>query len=95
MSRAARTRLSAEELADQLPDGWSGDTSSVTREFQFPSYQAGVAFAVRVATQAEASDHHPDLLIGYRRVQVRYSTHDAGGVTALDLREASAVNGLF
>ncbi|GHF55700.1 4a-hydroxytetrahydrobiopterin dehydratase [Deinococcus metalli] len=75
--------------------GWWGDDGRLWREFTFDTYQAGVDFAVRVAAHAEAENHHPDLLIGYRKVKVTYFTHDAGGITALDLAGSRAVNDLY
>lgn len=90
-----RARLSAEEISAQLPDGWTGDTASIEREYKFGTYLQGLDFAVQVAQAAEKADHHPDLLLGYRRVKVTFSTHDAGGVTALDLAGARDANELF
>ena len=89
-----RQPLSDVQVQAQLPAGWAGDAREISREFTFGSYQAGVDFAVRVAQAADQADHHPDLLIGYKRVKVMFSTHDAGGVTALDIAGAQAVNGL-
>lgn len=57
---------------------------AVERTFKFEAYRDGVAFAVAVAMTADQKDHHPDLFLGYGRVQVRWSTHDAGGITGLD-----------
>ncbi len=92
--RGKRQRLSEEEVRSALPAGWSGGAERISREFTFRSYQAGMDFAVQVAHLAEQSDHHPELLIGYRRVKVTYWTHDRGGVTALDLASAEVVNRL-
>lgn len=75
--------------------GWetTADGTAITRTYRFPSYRAGVAFAVYLAELAEAADHHPDLLIGYRRVVVTLSTHSAGGVTDKDLAFAARIDG--
>lgn len=79
-----------------LPSGWSGDASGISREFTFSSYAAGVAFAVRVALLAEKRDHHPDALtIAWKKVRVTFVTHSAGGVTDKDVRAAEEVNALF
>lgn len=71
--------------------GWSGDLTSIRAEYRFTSYEAGVAFAMQVALVAQRLDHHPDLLIGWQRVLVTFTSHDAGGVTKRDLRAAEAV----
>ena len=89
-----RTRLGTEALAAGMPQGWQGDPSLIWREWTFDNYLDGVHFAERVAQQAEAVKHHPDMLITYRRVRISYTTHDAGGVTALDLEEAASLDDL-
>jgi 4a-hydroxytetrahydrobiopterin dehydratase len=93
-AKSPRVPLSAEILAARMPTGWQGDPALIWREWTFPTYLDGVHFAERVAQQAEAAKHHPDLLITYKRVRVSYSTHDAGGVTELDLTEATSLDDL-
>ena len=77
-----------------MPQGWHGDETLIWCEWTFDTYLDGVHFAERVAQQAESAGHHPDLLICYRKVRVSYTTHDAGGVTALDLSEAASLTDL-
>jgi 4a-hydroxytetrahydrobiopterin dehydratase len=97
-----RERLSDEAVEAFLAGhpGWArvvpqaGGAGVLTRTFSFSDYAAGVAFAVQVAFAAEARDHHPDLHIGWRRVQVAWSTHDAGGITALDAEMAERTDQL-
>lgn len=91
----SRTRLSHDEIdaALQSLEGWRREDAAIVREFTFPSYEAGVAFAVQVALYAQRIDHHPDLLITWQRVTVTWSTHDAGGVTRRDLDAAAHVSG--
>jgi 4a-hydroxytetrahydrobiopterin dehydratase len=67
---------------------------ALARTFAFDDYAAGIAFAVKVGFAAEARDHHPDLHVGWRRVRVVWSTHDAGGVTALDTEMAERTDAL-
>lgn len=90
----SRTRLSDHDVVAGLLalPGWRREGAAVTREFTFDSYEAGVAFAVRAALYAERVDHHPLLTIGWRRVTVTWSTHDAGGVTRFDLDAAAHVS---
>lgn len=68
--------------------GWARAGDAVTKTFAFSDYAGGIAFAVRVGFAAERRDHHPDLRIGYRKVEVTWTTHDAGGITALDTEMA-------
>ncbi|GAA5514971.1 putative pterin-4-alpha-carbinolamine dehydratase [Deinococcus carri] len=88
-------KLTDGDVQDLKPEGWWGDDGKLFREFHFDSYPACVDFAVRVAALAEARGHHPDLHIYFRKVRVNYFTHDAGGVTALDLENARAVSALW
>lgn len=90
-------KLSPEEVALGLStlDGWTQQgESAITRSYGFPSYLAGIDFVVAVAGEAEAMNHHPDLHIGWRKVDAVLSTHSAGGITELDLALAQRMNGL-
>jgi len=66
------------------------DGKALVRQYTFASFPDAIAFATRLAFDAEAADHHPDLLISYRHVTVTWSTHSEGGVTELDLAGARA-----
>ncbi|WP_395751155.1 4a-hydroxytetrahydrobiopterin dehydratase [Prosthecobacter sp.] len=74
-----------------LSENWVVEGRELVREFRFPSYMAGIEFVRRIAVLAEAMNHHPDLLVGWRKVKVRLSTHSAGGLTALDFDLAGQV----
>lgn len=75
--------------------GWSRDGDALVKEFNFDSYLAGVAFAASVGVVAEGLDHHPDMTIGWRRVTVSFTTHDAGNqLSAKDVAAAAAVDAL-
>lgn len=93
---ASRTPLTSDELAAALPSlrGWHVESNCLVRTWRFSTYEATVAFAVQVALYAQRVDHHPDLHIGYGRCEVRWTTHDAGGITARDLEAARAVTAL-
>lgn len=68
--------------------GWRAEGDHLEKSYAFPYYGAGIAFAVHVGFVAEKKDHHPDLHISWGKVLVRWTTHDAGGITALDLEMA-------
>jgi 4a-hydroxytetrahydrobiopterin dehydratase len=76
---------------DELP-GWAAAGEAVTRTYTFDSFPDAMAFATRLAFDAEAADHHRDLLISYRKVTVTWSTHSEGGVTEKDLAGARAAD---
>jgi len=71
--------------------GWKVEGTELVKEFRFTSYLAGIEFVRRVAVLAEAMNHHPDLLVGWRKVTVRLSTHSAGGLTRLDFELAGQI----
>jgi len=79
-------------LAD-LP-GWTADGDSITRTYKFRDHIEAMGFVVRVAMTAETLNHHPDLRIVYNTVELRLSSHDAGGVTARDGELARKINAL-
>lgn len=93
---ARPTKLPEEAIAAWLADhpGWERAQGAIARAFRFPDFAAALAFAVRVGMIAERRDHHPDLEIGWGRARVTWSTHDAGGVTSLDLELAEATDRL-
>ena len=73
---------------DKLP-GWTLEGDAIRRQFSFRNFPDAVSFVVRVGFGAEAADHHPDLLINYKRVTVTYTTHSDGGLTAKDFDGAA------
>ncbi|MEN9843036.1 MAG: hypothetical protein RLZZ612_865 [Pseudomonadota bacterium] len=62
--------------------------SALLRDYTFADFSQAFGFMTQVALCAERLNHHPDWANVYNRVQVRLSTHDAGGVTAKDVRLA-------
>lgn len=91
-------RLSAEGRTSALKNlaGWAEvpDRDAIARTFTFKNFNEAFGFMARAALIAEKSDHHPEWRNVYRTVEVVLSTHDAGGVTALDIDLAKAMNGI-
>jgi 4a-hydroxytetrahydrobiopterin dehydratase len=89
-------RLTADEAKALLRStpGWALDGDAIRRKFTFPGFADAVAFVVRVGFDAEAADHHPDILVNYKRVTLTYSTHSAGGLTDKDFAGAAKANEL-
>ena len=85
--------LNADELSEQLGGmpSWEALEGELVKVFKFGSYLDGVEFARRCGEVAEEMNHHPDLLIQWRKVRVSISTHSAGGLTGLDLEYAERV----
>ena len=85
-------RLSDEEIAEQLPDGWERDGDEIVRTFEYDDYLHGVNFAQLVGEIAEAKNHHPEMILRYKETEVRFTTHDAGGITENDIEMAELLN---
>jgi 4a-hydroxytetrahydrobiopterin dehydratase len=83
-------RLSKAEAEQRLRSvaEWSLDGESIRKQYTFADFPAAIAFVNRLAPAAEAADHHPDILINYRRVTLTYSTHSEGGLTTKDFEGA-------
>lgn len=75
--------------------GWerAGD-GAIARRFSFPDFASALGFVVRLGCYAEKADHHPDVELGWGRARVAWSTHDAGGVTQLDIDAAETTTAL-
>ena len=65
--------------------GWTLADGALEKMFRFADWRATMAFVNAVSDVANAVEHHPDLELGWGRCTVRWSTHDAGGITQNDL----------
>jgi 4a-hydroxytetrahydrobiopterin dehydratase len=83
--------LSDQEIEQQLKtlEGWTLEGRAIRKQYTFSDFPAAVAFVTRLVPDAEAADHHPDIIINYRRVTLLYSTHSEGGVTQRDFDGAA------
>lgn len=63
---------------------WKLLEGTIEREYRFKSYLAGLEFACAIGKLAEDQDHHPDILVGWRRVTLRFSTHIIKGLSGND-----------
>ena len=91
-------RLSAEARKSALK-GLGGRTEmagreAIARTFVFKDFNEAFGFMCRAALVAEKRDHHPEWRNVYKTVEVVLSTHDAGGVTALDIELAKSMNAI-
>lgn len=77
-------KIDAGEAARQLT-GWAADGDALVRTFRFRDFGCAFSFMARVAIHAEAANHHPEWSNVWNRVDVRLTTHDAGGVTQKDI----------
>ncbi len=87
----ARERIGAAAAVAKL-SGWSagpGDRDAIIKTFTFKDFNAAFGFMTRVALMADKLDHHPEWFNVYNRVEVLLATHDADGVTDLDVELAA------
>ena len=61
--------------------GWEFNDNKLKKELQFGSYMDGIEFINYLAKKAEEKGHHPDLVVGYCKVHVEFTSHDLGGVS--------------
>ena len=92
------TKLTAEARKQALAKltGWSEvqGRDAITKKFVFKDFNQAFGFMTRAALLAEKLDHHPEWFNVYKTVEVTLSTHDAGGLTELDVKLADAMNRL-
>jgi 4a-hydroxytetrahydrobiopterin dehydratase len=85
----SRPKIGAAAAIAQL-DGWSAapDKDAIVKTFKFADFNEAFGFMTRVAIMADKLDHHPEWFNVYNRVEVLLNTHDADGVTELDVQLA-------
>jgi 4a-hydroxytetrahydrobiopterin dehydratase len=89
-------KLSHAEVAARMSSvkGWTLEGDAIRKQFTFKGFPEAIAFVDRLAPEAERADHHPDILINYKRVTLTYTTHDSGGLTERDFAGAAAADRL-
>jgi 4a-hydroxytetrahydrobiopterin dehydratase len=91
-------RLSSDQVREKLEhlNGWGKDGEAIRKQYVFDGFASAVAFVVRVGFDAEAADHHPDVLISnYKKVTLTFTTHSDGGLTEKDFAGAEAADRVF
>jgi 4a-hydroxytetrahydrobiopterin dehydratase len=88
--------LGAEQIREKLAacPRWtlSDDGLAISRQFRFADFREAFAFMTRIALAAERADHHPEWSNVYSRVDIRLTTHDAGGLTDRDFALAAVAD---
>lgn len=74
--------------------GWQRNGNTIEKQYTARSFPDAIGLLTRLAFEAESADHHPDFLLEFRRLTVRYWTHTAGGVTQKDVDGARATERL-
>lgn len=75
---------------------WSEQNNQLVRYFTFKDFSGAFGFMARVALLAEKHNHHPEWTNAYNKLEIKLSTHDAGGViTEKDRKLAAAIDNLL
>jgi len=87
-------KLDRQQIEQRLKslNGWTLEGDALKKQYTFADFPAAVNFVNRLVPEAEAADHHPDILINYKRVTLTYSTHSEGGLTAKDFDGAGTAD---
>ena len=91
-------KLQTGEVVRRLSElqGWTREGDAIRRQFVFDGFASAVAFVVRVGFDAEAADHHPDVLISnYKKLTLTFTTHSDGGLTEKDFEGARKADAVF
>ncbi|HVC57864.1 MAG TPA: 4a-hydroxytetrahydrobiopterin dehydratase [Candidatus Acidoferrales bacterium] len=89
-------RLTAAEIRKSLPSGWKARGKLIqTGRLDFATFPTAIIFVDKLAKIAERENHHPEIAVSWKRVTLQLTTHDAGGVTELDIHMAALINALI
>jgi 4a-hydroxytetrahydrobiopterin dehydratase len=88
--------LSDEEISARLAelDGWERAGDTIAKAFELDDFVGSVKFVDRLVEPAEDMGHHPDLSISWNKVEVKVTTHSAGGLTENDFKLAARIDAL-
>ena len=91
-----RNTLSDLEIRRALTSlpGWARKGDVLQKTYSFARFADGIRFVQQIAELADTMNHHPDIDIRYTKIRVALSTHDAGGITAMDTKLAGQINGM-
>jgi 4a-hydroxytetrahydrobiopterin dehydratase len=91
-----RVKLDMAEIDERLAllRAWTAVDNSLVRRFEFANFAESLAFVNRVGEVAEAADHHPDITFGWGYADVKFTTHDRGGITDVDFALAEMVDSI-
>jgi 4a-hydroxytetrahydrobiopterin dehydratase len=86
-------KLTDSEIAAALAQllGWKREGDALVKTFELATFARNIEVVGAIARHADKIDHHPDMLIQYRKLTCTLSTHDAGGITAKDVELAKAI----
>ena len=87
------TETEAQDVLKNMNE-WVFKNNGIEKKFILKSFTEALGFIIQIGFLAEKRNHHPELFNVYNKINVRLTTHDAGGVTDKDLDLAQAINSL-
>ena len=76
-------------------NGWEFKNNAIHKIFTFESYLNSIAFINRLAEIAEEKNHHPDMVVGWCKIDVAFTSHDQGGVTTTCIDMAKKIESVL
>jgi len=100
VEKIALTEQELDEKLKELAPQWKTGKNDkgvpyIERVYHASKFMEGIDFVGKIAEAAEVNNHHPDIIINYKRISVRYWTHSASGVTLADVQMAQKIDPLF
>jgi len=88
--------ISPDEINKSLsPKGWKYADKKISKSFTFDAYMEGIQFVQKIAVLAEAQNHHPDINIGWCKVDISITSHDLGGVSTKCVNLALGIDNIM
>lgn len=86
-------KLTEKQINEELKslEGWSYDGEKIRKKYDFEEYMDGIDFVNEVAKLAEEENHHPDMIVGFRKVEITLKSHDVDAITDRDTNLASDI----
>tara|TARA_B100002052_G_scaffold115325_2_gene106117 strand:+ start:2052 stop:2324 length:273 start_codon:yes stop_codon:yes gene_type:complete len=87
--------LHPDEISKSISNyGWNFQDNKINKVFTFEKYLDGVKFINEIAPLAERLNHHPDIKLGYCKVEIDITSHDMGGVTTKCINLATSIESI-
>ena len=88
--------ISPDEIQKSIASrGWKYADEKISKSFTFDTYIEGIEFVGKIAELAEKNNHHPDIYIGWCKVNISITSHDQGGVTTNCVNLALGIDSIF
>jgi len=87
-------KLTGQQIAEKTPNGWANLLGGLQTRIRTLDFASGLSVLNAIGAAAEEMDHHPDLDLRYTHLDVRLTSHDAGGITERDIRLAQIISSL-